>query len=238
MKSFPLSRFASTQCDWNLLAPSYADSLLVNDFILYPNLKQFILRSNAKSFLDIGCGVGRYASYALSCGIEKVVGVEPSAKMLQLATQRYPGPRYIKTNAEEMELNQSFDLILANMVVCNLSTQKQLEQFFNKARKHSRPGSKLLVTNIHPHFQRTCDFGWQGLDYGHSPAANGSIFKVKLKSRAGGFLYFENHHWEKNKIVQSGLENGWRLDCSVPLYSSNSAELKPHLAKYMLYIFS
>ena len=73
------------------------------------------------SALDFGCGVGRLTQ-ALALHFDRVVGVDVSARMLDLATRlnRYPqSVSYVHNQAEDLSIfaDQSFDFVVSSMVL-------------------------------------------------------------------------------------------------------------------------
>jgi len=70
--------------------------------------------------LDLGCGMGQFASYCADSGANWVVGVDISEKMLEYARahQASDNIEYIKMAIEDVRFPEnSFDLIVSSFVM-------------------------------------------------------------------------------------------------------------------------
>jgi SAM-dependent methyltransferase len=70
------------------------------------------------SVLDVGCGSGRYLSALASVGIKRLVGVDVSAAMIELARQEVQGVEdseidLVQAEFLDWDTNEQFDLIVA-----------------------------------------------------------------------------------------------------------------------------
>lgn len=80
-------------------------------FSLIPDLK-------GKRILDLGCGFGEHCKRFVDCGAEKVVGIDISEKMLQVAMSENSHPRitYINKSMEEIsQLKEKFDVVISSL---------------------------------------------------------------------------------------------------------------------------
>ncbi len=105
--------------------------------------QDFFLRnlSNRRSAaLDIGCGSGILA-FELSKYYDSVVGVDISHKMLAIAQTKRDSPNieYLYMNANHLELNKKFDLIVSSTTFHHLenlpATLQTLKQLLNPSGK-------------------------------------------------------------------------------------------------------
>jgi ubiquinone/menaquinone biosynthesis C-methylase UbiE len=63
--------------------------------------------------LDLGCGTGEpIGQYFIDAGF-KVIGVDGSSKMLEIAKSRCPNTRFILSDMRTIHLNEKFDCIIA-----------------------------------------------------------------------------------------------------------------------------
>jgi 2-polyprenyl-3-methyl-5-hydroxy-6-metoxy-1,4-benzoquinol methylase len=69
--------------------------------------------------LDVATGTGSVAAAAASRGAE-VTGVDISEEMLELARRRVPGGRFLAADAEELDLGERFDAVLAGFLLNHL----------------------------------------------------------------------------------------------------------------------
>lgn len=70
--------------------------------------------------LDVGCGAGVKTSYLIKKGL-KVVGIDFSEKMIEIAKQRMPDTKFLVADiTEPLKLNEEFDGIFAQAVLLHI----------------------------------------------------------------------------------------------------------------------
>ena len=80
-------------------------------FSMLPDLKN-------KRVLDLGCGFGEHCKRFIECGAKKVVGIDISEKMLEVARNENSDPNiiYINMPMEKIaELNEQFDIVVSSL---------------------------------------------------------------------------------------------------------------------------
>ena len=78
-----------------------------------------------KRLLDLGCGFGWHAQYAMAHGARSVIGVDISAKMLTEARRKncYDAVRYIEQPIEAIDFPpHSFDCVLSSLALHYLAS--------------------------------------------------------------------------------------------------------------------
>ena len=73
-----------------------------------------------KKVLDLGCGFGEHCKMFLEKGAERVVGIDISSKMLEIAKKENSDPKisYINMPMEKIgELNESFDVVVSSLAL-------------------------------------------------------------------------------------------------------------------------
>jgi SAM-dependent methyltransferase len=94
-----------------------------------------------QSVLEIGCGTGELlAALKPSRG----VGVDLSEQMVEVATRRYPELRFVQSSGEEIELGETFDVIVLSDLV---PYAHDLVTLFDRVRAHCRPDSRVIVNS-------------------------------------------------------------------------------------------
>lgn len=71
-----------------------------------------------KNVLDLGCGFGEHCKLFAEKGAEKVIGIDLSQKMLQIAQNENSHPKisYVNLPMEEVAtLNQKFDIVVSSL---------------------------------------------------------------------------------------------------------------------------
>jgi SAM-dependent methyltransferase len=91
----------------------------LHEAAIVPWLPDLLPDLTGKSVVDLGCGDGWFCRYAADAGAEAVVGVDSSARMLQLARERTSDVRisYLHAFAEDVE----FPAASADVVVSVLA---------------------------------------------------------------------------------------------------------------------
>ena len=80
-------------------------------FSMLPDLKN-------KRVLDLGCGFGEHCKRFIECGAKKVVGIDISEKMLEVARNENSDQNiiYINMPMEKIaELNEQFDIVVSSL---------------------------------------------------------------------------------------------------------------------------
>lgn len=91
-----------------------------NDFIEQPAIKSLMPALEGKSVLDLGCGSGQFARYCVDRGAVKVLGVDISKKMLELAKTENNDEKikYLCSPIEDLELsNQTYHVIVSSLAI-------------------------------------------------------------------------------------------------------------------------
>jgi len=119
----------------------YADS--VERVYLDPIIRQ--LPPNA-SMLDVGCGNGKpILEYFINHNI-RVVGIDASEKMLDLARANFPNTRLILQDMRELRLDEKFDVLIAWHSFFHLPAADQ-PAMFKIFKNHLNPDGILLFTS-------------------------------------------------------------------------------------------
>lgn len=104
-----------------------------------------------KSILDLACGEGLYTRKFKQKGAAKVVGVDISEKMLELAReeelQDSLGLEFIQGDACNLGKIGSFDLVVASYLLNHASTKEQLKQMCQNIWANLKPGGRFVSIN-------------------------------------------------------------------------------------------
>ncbi len=133
------------------------------------------------SVLEIGCGTGDILH---SIAPEHGVGIDISAKMLDIAKAKYPDLKFFLMDGENITLVEKFDFVIISDTLCYL---EDIQKAFNEIRKVSKSDTRIIIT-IH-------NFLWTPI------AVLAEWFRLKMpKKRLNwlgiydicGLLYLEN----------------------------------------------
>ena len=89
-----------------------------NNIFEIPALFSLLPDLTGKTILDLGCGFGEHCKEFVSKGAEKVVGIDISTKMLEIAKEENSDPKitYINMPMEDIgELSEKFDLVISSL---------------------------------------------------------------------------------------------------------------------------
>lgn len=89
-----------------------------NNLFEIPALFSLLPPLDGKTVLDMGCGYGGHCKKFIGAGAEKVVGIDISEKMLEVARKENSDPRisYIRMAMENIErLNEKFDVVVSSL---------------------------------------------------------------------------------------------------------------------------
>lgn len=89
-----------------------------NNLFEIPALFSMLPDLAGKKVLDLGCGFGEHCKRFVECGAEKVVGVDISEKMLQVAMEENSNPKitYLNMPMEDISaLQEKFDVVVSSL---------------------------------------------------------------------------------------------------------------------------
>lgn len=99
-----------------------------------------LLRAGDRSVLEIGCGTGVVAAALAECivakgGVPRIVGLDVSASMLEVARARYPGYEWLQADMRAPVAGGPFDLLVCCFNTLQfMPTEADLLQAFVAAR--------------------------------------------------------------------------------------------------------
>jgi len=221
---------------WDQLSKKYSFGNYTKKYIQIPGLLNNVEISKGQSLLDLGCGTGLISIIFHNEGLN-VVGVDNSEQMIEIAQTQNPGPKYICDDGIKYRSKKPFDLIISNMVICNIADINTLNKFFLSCYENLKIGRKVYITHPATDFQRTVDYGFARLYY-PDKVNEGEKISIELKSLDDTWIGpFINYHWSQNTITEIANDNHLNLLSIIPLLSINQKDKYPDKAKDSLYIF-
>jgi ubiquinone/menaquinone biosynthesis C-methylase UbiE len=117
-----------------------------------PIVEQLIGSMPAGVALDAACGTGRHAASLQSLGW-KVIGVDTTTAMLDLARKKVPSADFRQGRLEALPVDQDS----VELVVCALALThvEDLGPVFAEFARVLRPGGRLVTTDLHPFVAET-----------------------------------------------------------------------------------
>lgn len=153
--------FLSPKDAYRLWAPTYDDQsdnaiLQLEEQTVLPIFDDVGLAG--RSVIDLGCGTGRHVRHILERGAKQIVGMDLSEEMLSVARQRIRSPKVDFIQAEFRHIpvtDEQFDCAVASLA---LSHEEHLEGALQEFRRILKPGSTLIITDLHWSFESR---GWK-----------------------------------------------------------------------------
>ena len=96
--------------------------------------------NNTLSVLEIGCGTGELI--ASINGVRKL-GIDFSPEMINTAKRKFPETEFMVMDAEELKLNEKFDLVIISNLIGFTS---DIQNVFEEVQKVCHPETKIIVT--------------------------------------------------------------------------------------------
>ena len=107
-----------------------------------------------KSILDLACGEGFYSRKFKDQGAAKVVGVDISQKMIELAreeeTRKFQNIEYILGDVLELGEIGSFDLVVASYLLNYARSSEELLKMCKSIFANLKPGGRFVTINSNP----------------------------------------------------------------------------------------
>lgn len=122
----------------------------INEAIEQPAFRGMLPPLDGLTILDLGCGDGELARWCMDRGAARVVGVDLSARMLQLARERTAdaGISYVRAGLEQIAFRPaSFDLVTSSFA---LHYVQDYSAVMRSVEAWLRPGGTLVYSVEHP----------------------------------------------------------------------------------------
>jgi len=161
------------------------------------------------SILDLACGEGHYSRLLKAMGAARVMGVDLSPRMIELAQaserQRPMGVEYQCADARDLSPSLRFDVVTAAYLFNYARTKEELLEMCRTVSGSLKPGGRFVGVNNNPGqdvsaFERTRKYGFikmvgsGGLDAAAAHSlAEGTPIRYRLFVDEGEFE-IENYH--------------------------------------------
>ncbi len=186
-----------------------------NDQLEQPAMAKLLPDVSGKVVLDLGCGYGHNCIDFIKRGAIKVVGIDISEKMLEVANTECFNDKikYIKMNMTDIgQLNQKFDLIYSSLAFHYI---EKFENLVKDMYSLLNDGGYLLFSQEHPFV--TATFGGHQ-HYNKDENGNYSSFTFSNYGQPGKrdtFWYVngvEKYHRRFSDIITTLCKQGFMID--------------------------
>lgn len=138
------------------IAKQYQQSktLPFREYVEWYSYRKLLGNISGKSVLDLACGEGFYTRRVKEKGASRVVGVDISARMIELARkQEAANPRridYIVADVLKLGEIGSFDLVVASYLLNYARTKDQMLDMCRAIAVNLKPGGRFVSINNNP----------------------------------------------------------------------------------------
>ena len=158
-----------------------------------PSFMRLVGDLSGKSVLDLACGDGFYSRGLKQQGAQRVVGVDNSTAMIELARAAEDveplGVKYLVADAEGLELGERFDVVVAAFLLNYAPNAAVLAEMCQAIRRHLKPGCRFVTVNSNPEIGgRQVDYRKYGFERLASPDLhNGSTYVFRNYQQGTSF---------------------------------------------------
>jgi 2-polyprenyl-3-methyl-5-hydroxy-6-metoxy-1,4-benzoquinol methylase len=185
-----------------------------NILIEKPALFSLVPDLNGKKILDLGCGYGENCKEFLKLGARKVVGVDISQKMLDIAEieNKEETISYINLSMEEIEqLNETFDVVTSSLAFHYI---KEFDTLVKNIYNLLNPGGHLIFSQENP--INTCFSSgsrWTKDEEGNVVCAN--LYQYSMDGKRLSKWFVDDvikYHRTFSSIINSLVTVGFRIE--------------------------
>lgn len=110
-------------------------------------IEKFLPPLQGHSVLDAGCGPGKFCESAERQRASRIVGLDLSPAMLEIARQHCKSGDFRTVELSNWQPTESFDVIICALVLGHLES---LSPALDNLIASMKPGGLLLITDFHP----------------------------------------------------------------------------------------
>src|ERR1700756_2306865 len=131
--------------------------------VLDPVMMARVAQGGFGNALDVGCGEGRFCRMLGGAGV-KAIGIDPTAKLLEMARCRDRSGDYRLGRAEQLDFaDDSFDLVVSYITLVDIP---DFRAAIREMARVLRPGGSILVANLTGFTSAFAACGWVKQDDG------------------------------------------------------------------------
>jgi len=198
---------------------------------MYENLPEL----KNKNVLCIGCGSGEEVNYLSSLGVKKIVGIDISERLIEIAKESYSSLDFCAMDVEVLSFpKDSFDFVYSSLTMHYLKSWDRALKSVNKVLKK---GGIFLFSITHPFFSaslkyedekiKSRTFGFKEIKTDNTCEIYGNYLDSnKLKIFIGKDLEVTNFHRPLSVIMKEIINNGFNLLDIVEPKAKNESKIE------------
>lgn len=166
-----------------------------------------------KSILDLACGDGDYLRAFKQQGAARLVGVDISEKMIELAqaqeAQNPLGIEYHVRNVAELEQLGAFDIVTAVFLLVYAATEQELTAMCRAIASNLAPGGRCIAAITSPELAEKHLAAMRRIGITmepDGPLQDGTRIVIQIPTPSGS-IQIVNYHWSKT-TYERALRNG------------------------------
>lgn len=169
--------------------------------------------------LDAACSDGYFSRLLLAAGAKRVLGLDLSAAMIDVARQKTSAPEISYTVGNVLSLTQDapkFDLVMSSFAQSYAADTHELQEICDQFFAQLKPGGRILTLNDNPGFlpDRAPEYQKYGKSKKRNPSqGDGSIIEVSwhCKDEAGIVreIPFSCHYYKRETLINAFSNAGF-----------------------------
>ncbi len=197
-------------------------------YTLFNPILAYLGDMQGKRVLDIGCGSGTFTQ-KLAEQAKEVWGIDSSKKWIAQCTKTYKknNLHFVHANATNLAFCKDgfFDVVIMNMVVPNIYTQKDLKSVFSEIRRVTKKNAVIIFSDLHPLCVMTRQEGNRRQEYANnfSYFKEGARFSAVVTLPNKKEIAFADAHWTlglyTNILAEQGMYIHTILESTYPKHA-------------------
>lgn len=181
-------------------------------FWVDPSFMKAVGEVYGKKVLDLACGAGYFTRLIKNAGAKRVVGVDISKEMINLA-EKDPlvGVEYILGDASNLKNIEEFDEVVAGFLLHYAKTKEELFGMCVGAYNNLKNGGKFISLNRNPLFP-VAHYPQYGiiLEQRKGALQDGVSLNVTILPKNKPPVSFETFHWSKETYEEALSSAGFK----------------------------
>lgn len=222
--------------DYNAIADQYKRSKLTpwRRYIEQYTFFEILGDITGKSVLDLACGEGFYSRLLRLRGASRVVGMDVSDKMVELAraaeAERPLDIQYVVGDARTFRPTETFDVVTASYLLNYAQTEEQLAEMCRTVAAALKPGGLFVTVNNSPfqlpaRFEATRPYGFIKSMAGDLRPGTPITYTLFLGTESFSFdNYYQSPVAHERALADAGLQDiEWRQPRLSPEWTEDPA---------------
>ena len=222
--------------DYNVIADQYKRSKLTpwRRYIEQYTFFEILGDITGQSVLDLACGEGFYSRQLRLRGASRVVGMDVSPKMVELARAAEADMpleiEYVVADARTFRTAETFDVVTASYLLNYAQTEEQLAEMCRTVAAALTPGGLFVTVNNNPFqspasFEATRPYGFIKSIAGDVRPGTPITYTLFLEAESFSFdNYYQSPVAHERALADAGLQGvEWRHPQLSPEWTGDSA---------------